>query len=114
MTAITYTIYEQPQSPVLENPTPDKAILENPKADNPTSENPTQLNKYIQNTDLSKKKKKNKDRLNTDSIPILSFPLTLLLCVSGSLYRKRKERKRKTYTKSMRKLSKTILSMNTS
>ena len=62
MTAITYTIYEQPISPVLdqpvlENPTSDKPILEKPKADNPTSENPTQLNK---------------DGLNTDSIPILS------------------------------------------
>ena len=45
MTAIEYTIYEQPQpprleNPILENPTPDKPILENP-----TSENPTQLNK---------------------------------------------------------------------
>ena len=57
MTAITYTIYEQPISPVLENPTSDKPILEKPKADNPISENPTQLNKDIQNTDLSKKKK---------------------------------------------------------
>ena len=52
MTAITYTIYEQPISPVLENP--------------------TQLNKDIQNTDLSKKEERNKDGLNTDSIPILS------------------------------------------
>ena len=62
MTAITYTIYEQPISPVLdqpvlENPTSDKPILEKPKTDNPTSENPMQLNK---------------DGLNTDSIPILS------------------------------------------
>ncbi|ASS37704.1 hypothetical protein AXF17_04040 [Mogibacterium pumilum] len=77
MTSITYTIYEQPQSPVLdypllENPTSDKSILEKPKADNPTSENPTQLNKDIQNTDLSKKEERNKDGLNTDSIPILS------------------------------------------
>ena len=62
MTAITYTIYEQPQSPVLENPTSNK----------PTSENPMQLNKDIQKTDLSKKEKINKDGLNTDSIPILS------------------------------------------
>ena len=62
MTAITYTIYEQPQSPVLENPT----------TDNPTSENPMQLNKDIQKTDLSKKEEINKDVLNTDSIPILS------------------------------------------
>ena len=54
MTAIEYTIYEQPQPPaldcpVLENPTADKPILENPTPDNPTSENPTQLNKEIQN-----------------------------------------------------------------
>lgn len=77
MTAITYTIYEQPQSPVLdlpvlENPTSDKPILEKPKADNPISENPTQLNKDIQKTDPSKKEERNKDGLNTDSIPILS------------------------------------------
>ncbi len=52
MTAITYTIYEQPQSPVLENP--------------------MQLNKDIQKTDLSKKEKINKNGLNTYSIPILS------------------------------------------
>ena len=43
MTAIAYTIYEQPQSPVLNYS---------------TSENPTELNK---------------DGLNTDSIPILSL-----------------------------------------
>ena len=72
MTAITYTIYEQPQSPVLENPTSDKPTLEKPKTDNPTSENPMQLNKDIQKTDLSRKEKINKDGLNTDSIPILS------------------------------------------
>ena len=57
MTAITYTIYEQPISPVL-----DQLVLENPM----------QLNKDIQNTDLSKKEEINKDGLNTDSIPILS------------------------------------------
>ena len=77
MTAITYTIYEQPISPVLdqsvlENPTSDKPVLENPTTNNPTSENPTQLNKDIQKTDLSKKEEINKDGLNTDSIPILS------------------------------------------
>ena len=107
MTAITYTIYEQPISPVLDQP-----VLEKPKADNPTSENPMQLNKDIQNTDLSKKEEINKDGLNTDSIPILSFPLTPLLWISH--YRKRKERMRKTHTKSMKKLSRTISSMNTS
>ena len=64
MTAIEYTIYEQPQPPaldcpVLENPTADKPILENPTPDNPTSENPTQLNKEIQKTNLPKKEKLN-------------------------------------------------------
>ena len=82
MTAIEYTIYEQPQppaaaspepkNPTLENPTTDKPILENPTPDNPTSENPTQLNKDIQKTDLPKKEKSNTDLSNTDSIPILS------------------------------------------
>ena len=72
MTAITYTIYEQPQSPVLENPTSDNPTLEKPKTDNPTSDNPMQLNKDIQKTDLSRKEEINKDGLNTDSIPILS------------------------------------------
>lgn len=62
MTAITYTIYEQPQSPVLENPTSNK----------PTSENPMQLNKDIQKTDLPKKEKSNTDLSSTHSIPILS------------------------------------------
>ena len=71
MTAIEYTIYEQPQSPGshspgLENPTPGKPILENPIPGNPTSENPTQLNKDI----LTKEKP------NTDLIKylFLSFP----------------------------------------
>ncbi len=32
-----------------------------------------QLNKDIQNTDLSKKEEKNKDGLNTDSIPMYVF-----------------------------------------
>ena len=55
MTAIEYTIYEQPQPPaldcpVLENPTADNPILENPTPDNPTSENPTQLNKELLKT----------------------------------------------------------------
>ena len=77
MTAITYTIYEQPISPVLdqpvlENPTSDKPVLDFPTTDNPTSENPMQLNKDIQTTNLSKKEEINKDGLNTDSIPILS------------------------------------------
>ena len=77
MTAIEYTIYEQPQPPaldcpVLENSTADNPILENPTPDNPTSENPMQLNKDIQKTNLSKKEKSNTDLSNNHSIPILS------------------------------------------
>ena len=71
MTAIEYTIYEQPQ-PMLENPIPGKPMLENPTTDNPTSENPTQLNKDIQRTDLPKKEKIITDEQSTHSIPILS------------------------------------------
>jgi len=69
MTAIEYTIYEQPQldSPILENPTSGKPVLENPTSDNPTSENPMQLNKDIQRTDLPRKEKS-----STDSIPFCS------------------------------------------
>ena len=72
MTAIEYTIYEQPQPPaldcpVLENPTVDNPILENPTADNPTSENPMQLNK-----DKLITEKQKKEGLNTDSLPIHS------------------------------------------
>ena len=67
MTAIEYTIYEQPQPPALDCP-----VLENPTPDNPTSENPMQLNKDIQKTDLSKKEKSNTDLSNNHSIPILS------------------------------------------
>ena len=77
MTAIEYTIYEQPQPPeldcpILENPTADNPILENPITDNPTLENPTQLNKDIQRTDLPKKEKIITDEQSTHSIPILS------------------------------------------
>ena len=77
MTAIEYTIYEQPQPPgldypILENPTAANPILENPTTDNPTSENPTQINKDISRTNLPKKEKSNTDLSNTDSIPILS------------------------------------------
>ena len=76
MTAIEYTIFEQPQPPQLENPTTDNPVLENPMSDNPTtenlvSENPTQLNKELSSKDLQ-----NKDLLNNHSIPILSTPLT--------------------------------------
>ena len=78
MTAIEYTIYEQPQPPeldcpVLENPTADNPILENPTTDNPTSENPTQLNKDISRTNLPKKEKSNTDLSITHSIPIHSL-----------------------------------------
>ena len=78
MTAIEYTIYEQPQppqleNPILENPTPGKPILENPILGNPTSENPMQLNKDIQRTDLPKKEKRNTDLSSTHSIPIHSL-----------------------------------------
>ena len=74
MTAIEYTIYEQPQPPaldcpVLENPTADKPILENPTPDNPTSENPTQLNKELLKTNLPTKEKLNTDISSTHSIP---------------------------------------------
>lgn len=77
MTAIEYTIYEQPQPPaldcpVLENPTTDKPILENPTPDNPTTENPTQLNKEIQKTNLPNKEKLNTDVSSTHSIPFHS------------------------------------------
>ena len=78
MTAIEYTIYEQPQSPAshspeLENPTPGKPILENPTPGNPTSENPTQLNKDISKTNLPNKEKSNTDLSSTHSIPIHSL-----------------------------------------
>ncbi len=49
MTAIEYTIYEQPQHPpeldcpILENPTADNPVLENPTTDNPTTENPNAI-----------------------------------------------------------------------
>ncbi len=77
MTAIEYTIYEQPQqpgldSPILENPTSADPSLDFPTTDKPTTENPTQLNKDIQRTDLPKKEKSTTDLSITDSIPILS------------------------------------------
>ena len=81
MATIEYTIYEQPQpplleNPMLENPTTDNPILENPTTDNPTTENPMQLNKDIQRTDLPKKDKSNTDLSITHSIPILSPTLS--------------------------------------
>ena len=77
MTAIEYTIYEQPQppeleKPILENPTAGNPALENPTTGNPTSEKPMQLNKDIQRTDLPNKEKLNTDTQSTHSIPIHS------------------------------------------
>ncbi len=78
MTAIEYTIYEQPQpppeleNPILENPTAANPVLENPTTDNPTTENPMQLNKEIQRTDLPKTDLSTTDLSSTHSIPILS------------------------------------------
>lgn len=78
MTAIEYTIYEQPQPPpeldcpILENPTAANPVLENPTPDKPTTENPTQLNKEIQRTDLPKTDLSTTDLSSTHSIPILS------------------------------------------
>ena len=78
MTAIEYTIYEQPQPPpeldcpILENPTAANPVLENPTTDNPTTENPMQLNKEIQRTDLPKTDLSTTDLSSTHSIPILS------------------------------------------
>ena len=96
MTAIEYTIYEQPQPPaldcpVLENPTVDNPILENPTADNPTSENPMQLNKEIQKTNLPKKEKLNTDISSTHSIPFHSLNPSPLEDAAQPPERKRKE-----------------------
>ena len=57
MTAIEYTIYEQPQppeleKPILEKPTAGNPVLENPTTGNPTSENPMQIIKEEQKTKL--------------------------------------------------------------
>ena len=94
MTAIEYTIYEQPQPPaldcpVLENPTADKPILENPTPDNPTSENPTQLNKELLKTNLPKKEKS--DVSSTHSIPFHSLNPSPLEDAAQPPERKRKE-----------------------
>ena len=103
MTAIEYTIYEQPQTPppldkpILENPTTGNPILENPTTDNPTTENPTtenptQLNKEIQRTDLPKKEKSNTDLSSTHSIPFHSLnPLPFMEDDAAEPERKRTE-----------------------
>ena len=72
MTAIEYTIYEQPQPPELDCPVLENPTADNPTTENPTSENPMQLNKDIQKTDLPTKEKINTDLQSTHSIPILS------------------------------------------
>ena len=90
MTAIEYTIYEQPQ-PVLENPIPGKPMLENPTTDNPTSENPTQLNKELLKTNLPKKEKLNTDVSSTHSIPFHSLNPSPLEDAAQPPERKRKE-----------------------
>ena len=87
MTAIEYTIYEQPQPPELEKPT-----LENPTTGNPTSENPMQIIKEEQKTNLSKKEKPNTDTQSTHSIPIHSpNPSPLEGQAAAPPERKRKE-----------------------
>ena len=96
MTAIEYTISEQPQPlaldcPVLENPTADKPILENPTPDKPTSENPTQLNKELLKTNLPKKEKLNTDVSSTHSIPFHSLNPSPLEDAAQPPERKRKE-----------------------
>lgn len=75
MTAIEYTIFEQPQPPQLENPTTDNPVLDNPMSDNPTTENPVSDNPTQLNKELSSKELSTKDLLSTHSIPILSTPL---------------------------------------
>ena len=86
MTAIEYTIYEQPQPPELDCP-----VLENPTTDNPTSENPTQLNKEIQKTNLPNKEKLNTDVSSTHSIPFHSLNPSPLEDAAQPPERKRKE-----------------------
>ena len=82
MSAIVYTIYEQPQAPVAPQPDPedpacsspyepvlDYPTSDNPTSDNPTSENPTQLNKDILSIEIS-----NTDLLSKESVPFSSPP----------------------------------------
>ena len=73
MTAIEYTIYQQPQPPELDCPVLDNPTADNPTTENPTSENPMQLNKDISRTNLQKKEKSNTDLSSTHSIPIHSL-----------------------------------------
>ena len=73
MTAIEYTIYEQPQPPELDCPVLENPTADNPTTENPTSENPMQLNKDISRSNLQKKEKSNTDLSSTHSIPIHSL-----------------------------------------
>ena len=78
MTAIEYTIYEQPQPPdsscpVLENPIPGEPMLENPTPEKSTTENPMQLNKERINTEIRIKEKINTDSQKDHSLPV-PFP----------------------------------------
>ena len=76
MTAIEYTIYEQPQPPAL---------------DCPVLENPTQLNKELLKTNLPKKEKLNTDVSSTHSIPFHSLNPSPLEDAAQPPERKRKE-----------------------
>ena len=96
MTAIEYTIYEQPQppeleKPILENPTAGNPVLENPTTGNPTSENPMQIIKEEQKTNLSNKEKPNTDTQSTHSIPIHSLNPSPFEGAAQPPERKRKE-----------------------
>ena len=92
MTAIEYTIYEQPQPPDDTQPGLNNPILENPTPGKSTTENPMQLNKDIQKTDLPKKEKIITDEQSTQSIPIHSpTPSPSAGEVAAPPERKRKE-----------------------
>ncbi len=112
MTAIEYTIYEQPQPPELDCPVLENPTADNPTTENPTSENPMQLNKDISRTNLQKKEKSNTDLSSTHSIPIHSLNLPCLMARTKRHSRRNgKERKGTTLTECMRKSSRTISSI---
>ena len=67
MTAIEYTIYEQPQ-PMTSPPTSDNPILENPMSKNPTTDKSTSEIPTSENSTQLNKDKTNKEKLNTDLI----------------------------------------------
>ena len=111
MTAIEYTIYEQPQPPELDCPVLENPTADNPTTENPTSENPMQLNKDISRTNLQKKEKSNTDLSSTHSIPIHSLNPCLMTGTKRHSRRNGKERKGTTLTECMRKSSRTISSI---